>query len=119
MIEQLALLPDAPARLTDRQAAVLHGLQAAGTDGLDTDQAGAIAHELKEGRWAHSRDARCAYCARDGKTILQRLAQLGHARYRRANRARSVPGTWLATNQTTDPADDTSLPPGMTDTIPY
>lgn len=103
--DQLALIPVQPKPLTDRQQAVLDALTAAGQDGLDTDQAGAIAHELKEGRWAHGRDDRCAYCAQDGKQILQRLADLGHARYRRANRAKSLPGIWLAMNPTTDLAE--------------
>lgn len=98
MTEQLALIPAAPRPLTDRQAAVLQALHAAGTDGLDTDAAGAIAHTLKAGRWAHPADQRCLYCGKDGRAILARLAELGHCRYRRANRAKSLPGVWLATS---------------------
>jgi hypothetical protein len=121
MPEQLALIPAEAKPLTPRQQAVLEALIAAGQDGLDTDQAGAIAHELKEGRWAHSRDDRCSFCGKDGRQILERLAELGHARYRRANRARSLPGVWLATDlSSVEAASDT--PRGMlsdADPIPF
>ena len=104
---QLALVDVQPAaKLTERQQAVLDALQRAGHDGLDADQAGAIAHELKAGRWQHSRDERCLYCAQDGLQILRRLRDLGLARYRRANRSRSLPGVWLAADVNSDPARD-------------
>lgn len=104
--EQLALL--------DRPAP-----RRAGQDGLDTDHAGALAHTLKLDRWAHDEHERCQFCGRDGKQILEALKAKGLATYRRANRARSIPGAWLATNQAPDPADDVSLPRGMTNEIPY
>jgi hypothetical protein len=106
--EQLALLEPAPPRLTERQRAVRDALQAAGQDGLDADQAGAIAHTLKEGRWAHSKDERCQFCGKDGQAILRRLAELGLARYRRADRARNTHGTWLPTNE--EPQPDAAIP---------
>jgi hypothetical protein len=89
----------ATVKLTARQQAVLDALQAAGPDGLDTDQAGAIAHELRDSIWAHDRDRRCQYCASAGKEILKALAAKGLARYRRADRSRSLPGIWLSTDQ--------------------
>lgn len=74
-----------PALKSDRQRAVLLELRKLGR--LDQDEAGAIAHELKEGRWAHGRDTRCDFCSRDGRQILERLVGLGLARRRRpANR---------------------------------
>lgn len=88
--------PDTVHKLTDRQQAVHDALHRAGHDGLDTDQAGAIAHELKAGRWAHSRDDRCQFCGKDGKQILERLRHLGLARYRR--RSGQQPGAWVAAN---------------------
>jgi ribosomal protein S14 len=119
--EQLALLEPAPPRLTERQRAVHDALVKAGQDGLDADQAGAIAHTLKDGRWAHSKDERCQFCGKDGQAILRRLGELGLARYRRANRARSIPGAWLATNAEPQPNPET--PPDGTrnsdGTVPY
>ena len=83
MTNQLPLVEvEGETRLTPRQQAVLQALKAAEWGGLRTDAAGAIAHEMKEGRWAHSRDTTCDYCARDGKQILARLRDLGFARYR-------------------------------------
>ncbi len=78
-------------RLTDRQAAVLAALQAAGESGLEPSEAGAIAHELKEGRWAHSREQRCAYCAEAGAEVCKALERKGLARYVRGR------GLWYAT----------------------
>ncbi len=97
--EQLTLV-DAPAapKLTGRQVAVLIALENAGADGLDTDQAGAIDHELLTTRWQHSRDQRCQWCALAGKSILKALEAKGLARYRRADRRKSQDGVWLATS---------------------
>lgn len=117
--EQLALLEPAPPKLTERQEVVHEALQRAAQDGLDADQAGAIAHTLKQDRWAHHEHERCQFCGRDGKQILEALKAKGLATYRRANRARSIPGAWLATDLHADAEADTSLPRGMTDTIPY
>jgi hypothetical protein len=108
MSEQLALLPPAQRRLTERQRAVRDALRAAGQDGLDADQAGAIAHTLKDGRWAHSKDERCRFCGKDGQAIMRRLAELGLARYRRANRQRNIHGTWLPTDA--EPQPDAAIP---------
>jgi hypothetical protein len=81
---------------------------------LDADQAGAVLHAMKDGRWAHDSSARCDFCARDGRSYLERLRELGHVRYRRRKGDR--PGGWLPAG---DAPDDASLPPGMTDEIPY
>ena len=81
--DQLPLVEvEGETRLTPRQQAVLQALKAAGWGGLRADEAGAIAHEMKEGRSQHGRDNRCDYCARDGRQILARLRDLGYARYR-------------------------------------
>lgn len=82
-VEPLQLF-DVPAshHLTDRQQAVLNALRRAGQDGLHADECGAIAHELKQGRWAHTRDERCQFCGQDGMQILRRLRELGLVRYR-------------------------------------
>lgn len=68
--------------LSDRQEAVLVAVAHAGHDGLSTDECGAIAHGLKEGRWAHGPDDRCLYCGRDGRAILLALHARGLVRYR-------------------------------------
>lgn len=89
MTEQLDLLGggrelDPAKRLGPRQRTVLEQLQAHGH--LDADEAGAIMHELKTGRWAHSRDTRCDYCAGDGRAVLDALVKKGYA-------TRTRPGT--------------------------
>ena len=119
MTAQLALLniPTDPDTLTARQRAVHDALHNAGPDGIDTDHAGAITHQLKT-RWAHSEHERCINCARDGKTVLHELARKGLARYRR-KRGRT-PGTWVHTSHPDrTPEPDRTLPRGMTDEIPY
>ena len=107
---QLALIPPAPPKLTDRQQALLDAVVAAGTEGLTTGEGGAVLHALKEeSRWAHTRDERCRYCAKDGATYLRRLRTLGHVRYRGALKI------WVAL----ETRDADALLPGMTDKIPY
>lgn len=73
--EQLTLTGDPPAvtaedgqRLGPAQQAVLEQLQQFGR--LDDDEAGAILHD-RRGR--HKRDARCQWCARDGRDVLKSL----------------------------------------------
>lgn len=83
MAEQLQLIETRPSpKLTGRQQAVLDALTQAAHDGITTDEAGATAHALKEGRWAHGPDDRCLYCSRDGRQILEALRTKGLARYR-------------------------------------
>lgn len=101
MREQLELIPAPPVPLTDRQQAVLDAVQRAQPDGLDAEQAGAILHSFKDGRWAHSADEICQFCHRDGKKYLGRLADLGRVRYRRKRGDR--PGGWV-TDLAGDPA---------------
>lgn len=102
MNTQLALIAVDPTPvLTERQQAVYTALTAAGHEGLDADQAGAIAHELKEGRWQHGRDERCNYCGREGQQILVRLREYGLARYRR--RKGQLAGVWLTTGSAAAP----------------
>jgi hypothetical protein len=87
MTEQLDLLggPPVPLKprleLTEKQRAVLLELRT--RHPLTADDAGAIAHELKTGRWGHTRDTRCDYCGRDGRQILDRLVDLGLAKRKR------------------------------------
>lgn len=94
--EQLALIAPELPKLTDRQQTVLEALQRAGQDGLDTDAAGAL---LCAAKGIHGPNDRCQYDGRSGKQVLEALAAKGHARYRRANRARGIHGAWLATGQ--------------------
>jgi hypothetical protein len=92
MSQQLTLdysfMPSIPPhpKLTDRQQRVLDALLAASPEGLEAAEAGAIAHEIKQSRWAHSRDDRCQFCPSDGKQILSRLAELGLVDYVRGRR---------------------------------
>lgn len=103
--DQLELVP-APTtpKLTARQQAVLDALTAAGADGLEPSEAGAVLHALKEGRWAHSREERCEYCGRDGLAVLRRLRALGLSRYRAKTKV------WTTTDA---PAAETEWPCGM------
>lgn len=84
MTDQLALLelPVAP-KLTWRQQAVLDAVTRAHPESLESSEAGAILHEMKEGRWRHSRDDRCRFCGQDGKAVLEALRTKGLVTYRR------------------------------------
>lgn len=82
MTEQLALAltgtsPNAPESkvkpLSERQQA-LYELVRRTPDGVTRDQAGALMHSMKEGRWAHPADERCDYCVRDGRAALRASA---------------------------------------------
>jgi hypothetical protein len=81
---QLNLLgaPAVAVKLTDRQRKVLLALRQVGGT-MNVDEAGAILHELKTGRWAHSRDARCDYCGQDGRSVLEALVHKGLAERKR------------------------------------
>lgn len=83
--------PVDPDTLRDRQRRILQLLQAAGHDGLDTDQAGAVLHA---DRGKHPPDERCAFCGDDGRQVLLRLAELGLAVKERR-------GPWRATEHAT------------------
>ena len=84
---------DQVVQLTNRQQRVLDALHAAGQDGLHADEAGALAHEMKHGRWAHPNQERCVYCAGDGLAILRRLKEHGLARYRSKSKIWQAVGT--------------------------
>lgn len=115
MIEQLALLaiPVEPTTLPTNQRLLHEAIQRAGGEGAHTDELGAL---LCEHRYQHSRDDRCLYCSSNAKPVLNALQAKGLVRYRRAKNGN--PGAWLP-NTTSDPADDTSLPRGMSTEIPY
>ncbi len=106
--DQLAILAEAP-KLTPRQQVVMDALTRAGHDGIAPGAAGAILHELKEGRWAHGRDERCDFCSRDGLSVLKALRKKGLARYRAKLKV------WQATGD----LEPGKLPPGMTTEIPF
>lgn len=102
-----------PRPLTDRQETILTAVAHTGHAGLTTDECGALAHGLKEGKWAHGPDDRCLYCSKDGRAILLALHARGLVRYRAGK---------LKIWQLADlPAaeDDGVLPSGMTDEIPF
>ncbi len=105
--KQLQLLnqPPSPQALSPRYQAVLHALQAAGHEGIDARQAGAIDHSLRPAN-PHPADKRCDTCERDGNKILRSLRKKGYAKYR-------LRTGWVAVT----PTD--VLPPGMTNEIPY
>ena len=112
MTEQLALIPPPTRPLTEKQQALLDAVTAAGTEGLTTVEGGAVLHALKEeSRWAHTREERCRFCAKDGATYLRRLRTLGHVRYRGALKV------WVAVDSTQALSDN--LLPGMSAEIPY
>lgn len=97
--QQLALIdtPTVP-KLTVRQQRVLELVRQAGPDGVHADEIGAALHEEREGRWQHSRDDRCLYCASTGKEVLGALKKKGLVRYRRARSG--MPGYWQAVDAT-------------------
>lgn len=97
-------------RLTSRQQAVLAAVQHAGIDGLDADQAGALLHWRND---RHGPDDRCAFCGRDGQSILAKeLRPKGLVKYRRAKGL--LAAGWIAVG-----IKDDRLPPGMTTEIPF
>jgi len=86
---QLDLLGERDALgLSPRQRFALD-LLAAHRDGLDADEVGAAWHAE---RGKHGADTRCAWCARDGASILRELRHRGLAAQRRALQSR-----WVAT----------------------
>jgi len=116
MTDQLTLIEIAPVEpepkpivLTARQQAVLDALRAAGHDGLDADQAGALWHHAKG---YHGPDDRCKHCGQTGKGILESLKTKESAYYRRANRVRGIPGVWLATDLAANPEVDSEAARG-------
>lgn len=72
MSEQLPLIA-APPKLRPRQQA-LYDLVRAHPEGITKDEAGALIHSLKGGRWAHPASERCDWCARDGRQALSSKA---------------------------------------------
>lgn len=90
---QLTLV-EAPAepKLTARQQAVLEIVRAAGIDGVDAADAGALAHTMKER--PHGLDQRCEFCGKDGQRILGRLREFGLVTYRR--KSATLPGAWIS-----------------------
>jgi hypothetical protein len=50
-------------------------------DGVSAEEAGAVYHSMRQR--PHDVDARCDYCGRDGRSILEALAKKGLARRRR------------------------------------
>lgn len=111
-VEQLALLPEpepGPPQLTDRQAAVLDLVERATHEGITADEAGALLHSLKEGRWAHTTDDRCEFCGRDGKAVLEALRTKGLVTYRRARGNR--PGGWTTVGQHVPASEPAPVPP--------
>ncbi len=106
MSEQLPLLEvEVGPKLTARQAAVLEALRAAGERGLEPSEAGAIAHELKAGRWAHSREQRCQFCGGDGADVCKALERKGLARYVRGR------GLWYAAPEPQAEPEPVGFPP--------
>lgn len=75
-MSQMSLLDiEAPPKLTREQAVI--ALLERSPDGIETSEAGAIAHSLKAGRWAHSPNDRCKWCGVDGRSVLKELAKQG------------------------------------------
>lgn len=75
MTEQLALtdIGAPPPKLTPNQQAVWDLVRTT-QGGVTRDQAGALVHSLKEGRWSHPATERCDFCARDGRQALRAQA---------------------------------------------
>jgi hypothetical protein len=100
--EQLALLEvETPApNLTARQAFALHELENAGTDGLTTDELGAL---LCQRNGKHDAGTRCRFDGKNGRALLLRLRELELARYRAKAKVWTV----------TSPIDTSPRPSGM------
>lgn len=115
MTDQLALLEIPVAlKLTVRQQAVLDAVTRAHPDSLESSEAGAVLHEMREGRWRHSRDDRCRWCAQEGKSVLEALRTKGLVSYRR--RKGLEDGGWVLAGS------QDAAPRGMladTDPIPF
>lgn len=113
MSEPLTLFETPPVvKLTERQELALAIVERAHEDGVHTEEVGA---ELCARRGKHSADDLCQWCGSNGKAVLEELQAKGLVQYRRANRARNIPGAWLVVSL----AARDELPPGMTDEIPF
>lgn len=77
---QLVAIPATPV-LTARQQTAYDAIQQAGSDGLATDELGALLHR-------HGRDDRCEWCPRTGLEVGRALRAKGLVRQRR----RRAPG---------------------------
>lgn len=103
MTEQQLRIVDLPAdlaTLTERQRRAFDGVDAAGWDGLTTDEIGALLHHPK-----HSLNDRCAFCGSAGAEMTRALRAKGLVRQRR----RRAPGgdiyvVWTTTDATETPA---------------
>lgn len=105
MTEQLSLTGGPPVvtaedgqRLGPSQLAVLEEIRRFGR--LDNDEAGAIVHEL---RGKHSRDARCQWCAADGKHLLASLEKHGLSEPAAATGVATAAGSEKPRARRTDP----------------
>lgn len=78
MTEQLALVPDTPPKLTDRQQAALDYIAA--HDGVPADELGAHWHSL---RGKHPAGDRCDWCETDGRSVVRSKALRDLITYRR------------------------------------
>jgi hypothetical protein len=101
-----SLFDPGPPKLTDRQQHLYDAVRSS-EDGLTADEAGAVLHEARALR-PHSRDARCAYCTLDGRSVLAALRRKGLVTRKRSGQWHALAGQTLEATE--------SL---QTDEIPY
>jgi len=76
--DQLALVPEEPAKLTERQQAAYDYLAA--HDGVPVDELGANWHAI---RGKHAAGARCDWCGQEGRDVVRSKALRPLVTYRR------------------------------------
>jgi len=104
MTDRLFDLPDQP-RLTERQQRAYNLIEAAGWDGLRTDELGAALHHPK-----HELNDRCGWCSSAGNEAGAALRRKGVVRQRRRRDANGLVFTVWTTADAKPPAHEGEIP---------
>ena len=100
MTDRLFDLPEQP-KLTDRQKRALELVEAAGWDGLRTDELGAALHHPK-----HELNERCSFCVSAGTEVGSALRRKGLVQQRRRRDANGLSYTvWTVAGELRKPVD--------------
>jgi len=94
-----------PAKLTARQQRALNLIEAAGWDGLRTDELGAALHHPK-----HGLNERCAFCVSAATEVGAALRRKGVVRQRRRRDANGLVFTVWTTVDAKPPAHEGDIP---------
>ena len=104
MTDRLFDLPDQP-KLTERQQRAYNLIEAAGWDGLRTDELGAALHHPK-----HGLNERCAFCVSAATEVGAALRRKGVVRQRRRRDANGLVFTVWTTVDAKPPVHEGDIP---------